>query len=302
MKNFLLSAFSGIAGIIVTLVFQYFFAKPQSFTFMYDGNQVVVTESTYTELVQNNKRLEEQIQELQNQFEVKNSQTQIEQTIKDATEYWNNSDYVQALTLLKNSDVDSEDISAIYREYSEKYCADILEKTDALISVRKYDEATSLLTEAKTLVNDSRDLENKLTEINNHSPIKLSSLKISSSRFFELNNTDKPIEDSVGNRYSLSNLFITKAEGDSKYGYATFYLGKKYTALSGTIAVSDESENRSNQMEGWIEIYSKNGDEYNQLYISPMLSRMTSPIAIPEVNLEDSEWLEIRYYSKELPV
>lgn len=100
-------------------------------------------------------------------------------------------------------------------------------------------------------------------------------------------------------RQEYPNLFVTRAEGDNGYGYATFYLGKKYTGLSGTIAVSDESENRSDiQLEGWIEIYSKNGDdEYCHLYSSPILSRITSPIDIPEVNLKNADWLEIRYYN-----
>lgn len=100
----------------------------------------------------------------------------------------------------------------------------------------------------------------------------------------------KPIEDNVGNKYFSVNLFITRAERDNNYSYTTFYSEKKYTGLSGTIAVSDKSENRSDtQLEGWIEIYSKNGDEYSHLYSSPILSRMTSPIAIPEANLKDSE-------------
>lgn len=304
MKKFFEITCSGIIGVILTLAFQYFFVKPQAFTFVYDGNEVVVTESTYTELVENNKKmknnissLETQIQELQNELESRNSKENITLTIKNATEYWNNSEYVQALTLLKNCGVNSSDILTLYHDYSEEYCVDVLGKVDNLLLERKYDEAKELLSESKALVDNSTILENKLTEINNNTPLKLSNLKISASRYFNLNES-KPIEDSVGNKYSSGNLFVTRAEGDNGYGYATFYLGQKYTGLSGTIAVSDESENRNDiQLEGWIEIYSKNGNEYSHLYTSPILSRMTSPITIPEVNLKDTDWLEIRYYN-----
>lgn len=47
MKKFFEITCSGIIGIILTLDFQYFFVKPQSFTFVYDSNKVVVTESAW---------------------------------------------------------------------------------------------------------------------------------------------------------------------------------------------------------------------------------------------------------------
>lgn len=66
---------------------------------------------------------------------------------------------MQALTLLKNCDLDSSDISILYRDYSEEYCVNILRKVDNLISERKYDEAKELLSESKALVDDSTILE-----------------------------------------------------------------------------------------------------------------------------------------------
>lgn len=304
MKKFFEITCSGIAGVILTLLFQYFFVQPQSFAFVYDGNEIVVTESTYTELVENNRLLEDnitlletQVEALQNELHSVNSQEKTIETVRNATEYWNNSKYVQALITLRNCGLKSHDIATLYRNYSEEYCTVILREVDDLIKEKKHDEAKTLLLDSKALVDNSSALDNKLAEINNNAPLKLSNLKIAASRYFYFNES-KPIEDSVGNKYFSENIFITMAEGDSGYGYATFYLGQKFTGLSGTIAVSDKSENRSDtQLEGWIEIYSKNGDEYSHLYTSPILSRMVSPITIPEVSLQDSEWLEIRYYN-----
>lgn len=235
------------------------------------------------------------------QLEISNqeSQEEINKIIQNATDYWNNSDYIQSLTLLKNSKTKSEDIKSLYEKYSNEYILNLLSQADLLISERKYDEAIKLLNDGKAVVDNDKMIGDKIIDINNNQPTKLSNLKISASRFF-YQEQDKPVIDTVNNRYSSGNAFITYAEGDSNYGYATFYLGKKYTSINGLIAVSDESENRSDvQLKGWIEIGTKsdNGEEFNLLWSSPELSRTTSTIEIPELEINDSEWLEIRYHN-----
>ena len=64
--------------------------------------------------------------------------------------------------------------------------------------------------------------------------------------------------------------------------------------------MSDKSANREDvELEGWIEIYKKTGDKQELIYSSDMLSRMKEPQVVPEVSLQDAEWLEIRYYTKD---
>lgn len=303
IKKFIISIFSGVAGIVITIGYQHFFAQPQSFTFVIDGVETTVTKAGYTEIKNENDLLHEELSlvqkelsDLQKHVELQNSADAINKIIQDATEYWSDSDYVQCLTLLKNSKSKSTDIEALYEKYSDEYVISLLSQSELLIEQKEYDEAVNILREGKAVVSDDKKLNDKITEIDNNKPIKLSNLKLSMSRFFSLN--QNPVEDTVGNRYSTGNLFITYAEGKSDYGYGTFYLGKKYSSLSGIIAVSDESENRSDvQLEGWIEIIKISNEEYTTLWISPMLSRMTSTIDIPEIDLTDSEWLEIRYYN-----
>lgn len=311
MKEIAISLFSGIIGVILTICYQHFFNPPQSFTFIYNGEEMVVTESTYTEIMEENSslkneiettqkqvnELQEQIKKQQLELDEQNSLDEINKIIENATSYWNNNDFVQTLTLLKNSKTKSTDISSLYEKYSEEYILKLLTQADLLISERKYDVAIEILKEGKSVVYNDKMLNDKINEINNNQPIKLSDLKISASRFFS-QNQDRPIEDTVGNKYSAGNTYITYAEGESNYGYATFYLGKKYTSLNGIVAVSDESENRSDtQLKGWIEIGTKIGDEFNPLWSSQTLSRMTSTEEIPELDLRDAEWLEIRYYN-----
>ena len=295
---------------IFLIIFEFglnnYLGKPQSFTFIYNGNEIEVTESSYEELLKENNSLktqttalQEELTELEKQFDENKSQETITKAVQEATAYWNNSDYIQALTCLKNCGVDADEILSLYKQFSDEYCLMVLSRSEELIENRQYDEAKAVLVEAKPIVVDTTVLDNKLNEINNNMPTKLSKIKISTSRFFNINE-NRPLEDTVGNRYSTGNLFTIRAEGDTGYGYATFYLGGKYTGLTGTIAVSDESENRSDvQLKGWVEIYSKTGDEYTLLYTSPVLSRMMGPVTSPEIGLEGAEWLEIRYYNNE---
>ena len=82
MKEFLISICSGLIGIIITIGYQYFFALPQSFTFIYNGEEMVVTESAYTELVEKNKILSTELLNTQNklnqlQEQLNNSQDQM---------------------------------------------------------------------------------------------------------------------------------------------------------------------------------------------------------------------------------
>ncbi|MCI8347497.1 MAG: hypothetical protein HFJ12_06105 [Bacilli bacterium] len=241
--------------------------------------------------------LETQLKEMQLQVENLTSAEVTNEIIQQATNYWNNFQFLQALILLKHNKLKSTDIDLLYKQYSDEYVLYLLSQSELLISDRKYDEAINLLEEGKSIVYDFQMLNDKINEINDNQPIKLSDLKISASRFFS-QNQDRPIEDTVGNKYSAGNSFITYAKGKSSYGYATFYLGKKYTSLNGIVAVSDESENSSDeQLKGWIEIGTKNGDGFNPLWSSQTLSRITIPEEIPELDLSDTEWLEIRYYN-----
>ncbi len=243
--------------------------------------------------------LDKQINSKQAEIDAQSSIEEINDIIQSATDYWNNSEYIQCLTLLNSEKSKSSDIEALYKQYSEEYVMKLLLQADKLVAERKYNQAIKLLKEGQLIVNNNEKINNKINAINSNKPIGLSDLKISASRFFE-QSLDKPLEDTVGNKYSIENKFTIYAEGDSEYGYSTFYLGKKYTSLSGIIAVSDESENRSDtQLKGWIEIGIKNRDKFKSLWTSKKLSRTTSPIKIPKISLSKAEWLEIRYYNDE---
>lgn len=60
---------SGLLGVVITLGYHFFVDNPQSFTFIYDGNEIVATESTYTDLINDMESLEKQYKALEIQYE-----------------------------------------------------------------------------------------------------------------------------------------------------------------------------------------------------------------------------------------
>lgn len=172
LKNILEVTCSGILGVILTLVVQFLFVKPQSFTFIYDGNEVVATESTYTELISENNDLKAQVYLLQAemagiQSELTTSQAKVIETqklidqqntddainnfIQEIIKLWNRQEYVQVLTLLKNSFPNSEDVQLLYKTYSAQYCEMILRQVDSLIQDEIYDDAKNLVSKQRRL-------------------------------------------------------------------------------------------------------------------------------------------------------
>lgn len=292
--------FSGIGGSIITIMYQHFFNPPQSFTLIYGGNEIIVTETRYVEIVEENQKLKEEIESLkedisffQTKIEDQENILATENILKQATDYWNQSDYVQALTILKNSNTQSDGVKALYSQYSDEYTLNLLVQADNMISERRYEDALRILSAGKNIVLNSSTILQKIDEVNNSVPVKLSKTKIASSRFFRSENSGSLL-DTVGNSYPSGNTFTVYAEG-SRYGYASFYVGEKYTGLTGVIAVSNDS--RDVGLEGRVEIYSKKDDDYTLLYQSPSLNRMTVPIVLPELNFSSADLIEIRYYN-----
>lgn len=59
---------SGLIGAIITIGFQYFHPTNSSFTFIYNGEEMVVTESSYTELVKENEILHKELLDVKNKL------------------------------------------------------------------------------------------------------------------------------------------------------------------------------------------------------------------------------------------
>lgn len=184
MKEILLSLFSGIIGILLTIGYQHFFSPSQSFTFIYNGEEMVVTESDYTEIMEENELLKKEINENRNKFielekqiedqqakiNQQNSEEEINKIIQSATEYGNSFDYVQALSILNNVENKTSEINFLINDYTQKYESIIIEQVNNLKTEEKLDEASNLINDAINILPDSQILKDKLQEIKNSYP------------------------------------------------------------------------------------------------------------------------------------
>lgn len=69
MKDILLSVFSGIAGIILTICYQHFFTSPSQFiTLNYQGEQMELDSSEFMKIIQEKEDLHLQLQELEKTY------------------------------------------------------------------------------------------------------------------------------------------------------------------------------------------------------------------------------------------
>ena len=123
--------------------------------------------------------------------------------------------------------------------------------------------------------------------------ILLSSLTYTSERHFEVSEASR--KDILGETYGSGHMVLS-AEGEESYGKVDFSLNRQYTTLSNmTIAVSKNSyTNEDFELTGWIGIYDKENNR--QIYKSPELSVFTKAFTVPDLDISNVDWLEIRYY------
>lgn len=119
MKDVFISICSGLIGVLLTIGYQHFFGQPQSFTFINNGEEMIVTESDYTELIEQNKTL---------QNENRTYISDLEDANKKITELQNenNSELVQLKQQYNNEinskyDVDFQNINLIINGIDTKY-------------------------------------------------------------------------------------------------------------------------------------------------------------------------------------
>lgn len=114
--------------------------------------------------------LEKQIDNKQIEIERQNTVEEINKIIQNATDYWNNSDYIQCLTLLKNSKSKSTDIESLYEKYSNEYINYVIDNANMQIEKDKYDKAINILKDAMYIVYDDSVLRTEIDNIKDSKP------------------------------------------------------------------------------------------------------------------------------------
>lgn len=243
--------------------------------------------------------LEQQLSELNGQLDSKqaeidryNSIEEINKIIQTATTYWDNSDYEEALIILKNSKNKSPDIVKIYEQYSDDYMSGLLLQADALISERNYDGAVGVLEESESLVADSSLLKNKIDEIRDKPSALISDLVPVSGttgekqfRFWDVLD-----QDNYGNRYSSG--ICLKQEYKDK-AHLVYALDNKYSILTGKFVLMENSKNTNGNYV--LYAYTLADGETKLLYESQILATATRPIDI-EIDVSNVMDLVLEVY------
>lgn len=178
-----------------------------------------------------------EISEKQLQVDVQKTQEEIDRIIKTATGYWDDSNFIQSLTLLKNSKSIMPEIESLYKQYSDEYCLKLLGQADTLISDMKYEEAIELINNSLTIVYDDSVLMRKVNDIQNSKPQNF----INSIKPYEKYGYTEKIGgdfmqmggDKYYNGFQLGEAYETS--------YAIFNLNAKYSKITCTIGHVDGS-------------------------------------------------------------
>lgn len=294
MKEIAISLFSGIIGVILTICYQHFFNPPQSFTFYYNGEEMVVTESDYTEIMEENESLKKQINENRNkiselekqienqQAEInqQNSEEEINKIIQSATEYGNSFDYVQALSILNNVENKTSEIDLLINDYTQKYESTIIEQANNLKTEEKLDDASNLINDALNILPNSQILKDKLQEIKSSYPQNMidvvpayqsggntyteyTSLKSGASEYFTMG----------GVKYTNGMTFNADINIFDDVSWAVYNLDNKYKSLEFILGHVDGSDLGR---ETFLEIY-YDGELKEEISVTPdMLPKSVS--------------------------
>lgn len=257
--------------------------KAELYALENDYNNAISTLQSALDVVENDVELAKQLT-IYKEKAIENSRTE---ALNKADGYFSAGDYSNAINTLrqalKNELENDTELTRQLNDYEIEYSKSVILQADALVSENNYDGAVSLLETALKVIPGNADLLAKQSVIEAAVPVKLTEMKITNSDRFE-QITDAGREDSLGNLYSPGNLYNINTYRNN-IGYCEFYTGGKYTRLSGTVAVSDNSSDISAR----LEIYAD--DEL--IYNSGTIGRSTVPFTV-DVDISDSSWIKIQ--------
>lgn len=291
---------SGLVCTLLTIAASFYIAthyEKSSFNITIDGKEVKVTPVEYQELMDENKQLKEELDNLledvsayKQQMDASNNYEKTADIIEKVQSYINQGRWEEAVILIKNAPVQNDDIKMLYENYSLEYSVSVISNVESLISAHQFNEAKELLQKAAGIVADNDILVRKIQEIENMKPAKLTDLAASKSRHCSTE-TEYSHSDTTGNIYVPGNLLVMEYYR-GEYGYIKCPLNGKYTSLSGIVAVDSES----NDAIGYLEILTADDEgNYTLVHKSSDLGRDRFPHSFENVQLGNAEWLELRY-------
>lgn len=175
--------------------------------------------------------------------------------------------------------------------YETAYVDDVVKEADAYVEQMQFDQATSVLMEAVSLLPDNEILMNKIQEVEGAEPVSLASLTPINGSFPWNEGTP---EDPFGNSYSdVQNYAIFHASRSYHDREQTYFIEYKvdeqYNCLNFVISpYSDFGENASSYLQVFV-----NG---SLRYTSPKIYQKTEPLQVPGIDVSDATYVKIVVY------
>lgn len=206
--------------------------------------------------------------------------------LESAKSYADNSDYVQAITVLKKAMItypDETDIKTKYDDYETIYVKTIISDADKLAGERDYDPAIKMVDSAMKILPDNKTLSDKYDFLVASKPVELKNIKMQNANNFSY--IESACEDVVGNVYSGNNIYLTNQNNYGSDGSCEFYMGGEYQSISGTVAPQSKfgQNNATN-----FEIYAD-----GELKYSAKITQKTLAFSF-EADISGAEWIEIK--------
>lgn len=248
---------------------EYFTAVDKDMTYK-DALQTVYEE---------NQNLKNDVKELNSQLEEQNAVDEVNQTIKNATEYWNNSDYNQALSALNNFKNKSPEINSLIEEYTKEYEQYISGQADTLKN-ENIDEANKIVKDALNVLPESKVLKDKLTEIENSYPHNMVDVvpayQSGGNEYKEYTSSHNGTSEFFmmgGIKYRNGMTFNADINAFNDVSWAVYNLDKRYNNLEFMLGHVDASDLGS---ETFLEIY-YDGELKEEISVTPdMLPKQVS--------------------------
>ena len=180
--------------------------------------------------------------------------------MKMAEDYAQQGDYYNAVKVLDGvmgSNAEDAQLVAAFYKYGDQYATQILRETDAKMAEKNFDEAMSLLREARKLLPDHEALTNKLKEVEAKKPISITSLLAVNTNKWGTWNEGSPT-DPFGNDYSTACNYVIHTGYDlismNMSHYTEYRLYGKYETLSGVFCTHiDSPEDRINRVQIYVD-------------------------------------------------
>lgn len=265
MKEILISLFSGIVGIFITIGYQHFFAPSQSFAIVINGEEVVVTASEYMGLAEQNGNLQNEVDDLQEKYQESiNVNSQLQKELEDSKS--------EVSSVQKELEDSRSEVSSVQKELEDsKSEVSVLQKEleDSKNEVSSLqEEIDGLEEEVKSLQEKSEEYERKYGKNLNEDieTVSIIDLETFQGSEFWWNTSDTANSkiiyssnfiDTYGNEYPSANVAKHYHLNTKDKYSATYLLDYNYSKCEGKIAWPKSDKNETGSI--WIEFYS--GDE-----------------------------------------